>query len=151
MLGDPLATTARCLGISATLLNAVVADNPPLPEHVLNALSLDDREQLRGVQGGDLVARVCAQLRPLPAEPAVSAPMLSAAPGVLLAGDLAQHVMGGDVHLTSAANMVGKNVLNGPHPRWLTTILKRPGCECLDPRYVNRPGRFTLAMAGLCS
>jgi hypothetical protein len=135
LVGGALATTARRLGISTTLLDAMIAANTPLPDHVLNALNPDDRELLRGVQGVDLIATVCAQLQPLPDEPAVSAPMLSAAPGVLLAGELAKHSIRGDVPLTSALNSVGANILKGPHPQWLTSIFKRPGCECLDPPY----------------
>jgi hypothetical protein len=135
ILGGAPATAARRLGITTALLNDIIKANIPLPDDVLDALSHEDREQLREVHGADLVPTVCARLQPLPDEPAVSAPVLSAAPGVLLAGEVVKQAMGFDVPLSPARNVVGANVLKGPHQGWLTTIQKRPGCECLDPSY----------------
>ena len=135
LLGGPLATTARRLGISTARLNDVISANIPLPEDVVDALRPEDREQVRGVRGADLVATVCARVQPLPDEPAVSAPMLSAAPGVLLAGEVIKHSLGYKGPLSPALNVVGANVLKGPHQGWLTTLHKRSGCECLDPLY----------------
>lgn len=135
ILGGAAATATRRLGITTALLNDIINANIPLPDDVLHALSPKDREQLRGVPGADLVATVCARLQPFPDEPAVSAPMLSALPGVLLAGEVVKHSMGSNVPLSPALNVVGANVLKGPHQGWLTTLNKRPGCECLDPPY----------------
>lgn len=65
--------------------------------------------------------------------PPVSAPMLSAKPGVLLAGEQAEHSLGYEVPLASALNVVGSNVLKGSYRAWPIDVLKRPGYECLDP------------------
>ncbi len=135
LLGGQLATTARRLGISTGLLNDMISANVPLSEEVVDSLRLEDREQVRGVRGAELVATVCARLQPLPDEPAVSAPMLSAAPGVLLASEAIKRSMGYNVPLSPVGNVLSASVLKGPHRAWLSTIHKRPACECLDTLY----------------
>lgn len=75
------------------------------------------------------------RLRPLPDEPAVSAPMLSAAPGVLLAAELVKRHVGAEAPLSPRTNMVATSILTGPHERWGRRIRKRTDCTCQDPAY----------------
>src|SRR5919106_5415356 len=74
---------------------------------------------------------VCGTIRPMAAGPAVSAPMLSAAPGVLLASELARLALGqeapGSVTMTS--------ILTGPHSRWTFLRQKTADCACSDELY----------------
>jgi hypothetical protein len=133
--GGQVANTARRLGISTAYLSSLIAENGSLPDDVLSRLPAADREFLYGVRGTNLVETVCAKLQPLPDEPAVSAPMLSAAPGVVIAGEIVKRSADVDAPLQPSRNAVGCNILKGPHGRWVMGIEKRHGCECLDPIY----------------
>lgn len=126
---------AQRLGLSVADLRRYVADDRPLPDHVLARLPADDAHALHGVTGGRLLQVVCGHLRAAPGEPAVSAPMLSAAPGVLLAGEAVKRAIAADVPLQPEANAVNTSILTGPHERWLMRRSKRPDCTCRDPDY----------------
>ena len=131
----PEESLARRLGIPLHDLQPHLAGDAPLPAELLSRIRPEDRHVLEGVRGRDVARVACGHLRPLPDEPAVSAPMLSAAPGVLLAAEVVKHAMGADAPLSPATNMVATSILTGPHDRWLTARRKRSGCECQDPAY----------------
>ncbi|MGI8921472.1 MAG: hypothetical protein ACR2HD_07345 [Solirubrobacteraceae bacterium] len=131
----PEESLARRLGISLQDLQPHLSGDAPLPADLLSRIGAEDRQVLRGVRGRDVARVACGHLRPLPDEPAVSAPMLSAAPGVLLAAEVVKRAMGSDKPLSPVANMVATSILTGPHDRWLTARHKRSGCECQDPAY----------------
>ena len=131
----PQESLARRLGIPLHDLQPHLAGDAPLPAELLSRIRPEDRHVLEGVRGRDVARVACGHLRPLPDEPAVSAPMLSAAPGVLLAAEVVKHAMGADAPLSPATNMVATSILTGPHDRWLTARRKRSGCECQDPAY----------------
>lgn len=132
---DPEESLARRLGIPVAELRPFLGDEAPLPKDLLDRIAPDDRRHLRGVSGRDVARVVCGDLLAVPDEPAVSAPMLSAAPGVLLAAEVVKRRMAADAPLSPAMNMVATNILTGPHTRWALCLHKRAECECRDPVY----------------
>lgn len=133
--GGPDESLARRLGVPLVELRPHLDSDAPIPGALLSKLSEEDRATLEGVPGRDVARVACGHLRPLPHEPAVSAPMLSAAPGVLLAAEVVKQGIDADAPLSSVTNMVGTSILTGPHERWLTRRRKRAMCECQDPTY----------------
>lgn len=131
----PEENMAQRLGISLSQLEPHLDTANPLPDGVLARLRPEDREILRDVPGRDLVRVACGQLRPLSDEPAVSAPMLSAAPGVLLAAEIVKRQIAVEAPLRPDANILATSILTGPHNRWLYVMRKRADCECQDPAY----------------
>jgi hypothetical protein len=128
---------ARRIGLPLSELTPYLQSNEPLPDAILmrTTVSEQDREILRGTRGRDLVETACARLQPLPEEPAVSAPMLAAAPGILLAGEIVKVRTDHPGALSAEANSVTANILKGPHDRMVSRLQKRAGCECGDPTY----------------
>jgi hypothetical protein len=135
--GGPEESLARRLGLPVRELSPYLDSDAPLPDELLREIPPEDRAVLHGVPGRDVARVACGHLRPLPGEPAVSAPMLSAAPGVLLAGEIVKDRMAAQTPLTPAANRVATSILAGPHDRWLMGVHKRAECECRDPVYVD--------------
>ena len=133
--GGPDESLARRLRIPLGELRPHLGSSAPLPDELLARVAAEDRELLRGVAGRDVARVACGHLRPLPDEPAVSAPMLSAAPGVLLAAELVKRRMGAEAPLSPRTNMVATSILTGPHERWARCIHKRTDCTCQDPAY----------------
>jgi hypothetical protein len=62
-------------------------------------------------------------------------PLTPAAPGVLLAGEIAKRAMGASTALSPSANTLYTNILSGPHRNWLLRRSKRAGCTCTDETY----------------
>jgi hypothetical protein len=130
---SPVAGAARRIGLAEEDLAPYLATDDPLPAVVLakTSLSKAERDVLSRVPGCDFIEHVCGTIRLAPSAPAVSAPMLSAAPGVLLAADLVRlsltDLVPGSVTMTS--------ILTGPHSRWTFTRRKTPGCACTDESY----------------
>jgi hypothetical protein len=108
-----------------------------VPEALLDRMSVtnNERELLSGVAGRDLVEVACGQLRTRPDEPAVSAPMLSAAPGVLLAAEIVKGRTGCVGPLSPSANTLRASILKGPHRTMVFQHEKRAGCECNEELY----------------
>jgi hypothetical protein len=86
----------------------------------------DELEILRRPPGHMLVRVVCGQFRPAPGQPAVSAPMLSATPGALLAAEIVKAALHGPGPLSPSANMVETDIVSGPHHWWCTRRGKQP-------------------------
>jgi len=127
---------ARALGSDRALLEPYTESSHPLPDDVLSqVVDGSIRASVRGVPGRQLVEHVCATIRLAPAAPAVSAPMLAAAPGVLLAVELIKERLGARTPLRLGANTLTASIFGGPHARWIATRGKRPGCECTDDLY----------------
>jgi hypothetical protein len=135
--GGPEESLARRLGVPVDELRSHLQQDQPLPDEVLRNASAGDREVLEGVRGRDVVRVACGHLKPRPDEPAVSAPMLSAAPGVLLAGEIVKDRMDAETPLSPPTNALATSILTGPHDRWLMRRHKRGECECRDPIYVK--------------
>ncbi len=131
----PEESLARRLGIPLHILRPYLERDAPLPRNLLDGLKPDERRVLDGVRGRDVARVACGYLRPRPSEPAVSAPMLSAAPGALLAAEMVKHAMRASEPISPARNVVATSILTGPHGRWLIGRRKRAGCECQDPIY----------------
>lgn len=131
---SPVAAAARRMGLREDQLMPHIDNPEPLPPEVIakaTALTHDERRRLAGVGGRQVLEHVCGTIRPMAAGPAVSAPMLSAAPGVLLASELARLALGqeapGSVTMTS--------ILTGPHSRWTFLRQKTADCACSDELY----------------
>lgn len=135
----PEEAAARRLGTTIAELRSYLKLSEPLPDSFLTRLPITEHERdvLRGTPGKEIVGAVCGRFRPLPGGPAVSAPMLSAAPGVLLAGELVKQQLGAHTPLHPGANMVGTDILRGPNARWCRQKAKREGCYCSDNTYRN--------------
>lgn len=135
---SPLDGAARSLGVERGLLEPYVNSAEPLPPAVLSKVEDDSvRAALKMVPGSQLVEHVCATIRVAPAAPAVSAPMLSAAPGILLAAELIKERLHAPTSLRADANTLTASVLGAPHARWVSRRAKRPGCECTDDLYIE--------------
>ena len=133
---SPVASAARRLGLREDDLTPSLTSTDPLSPRVLasaTGLSGEERAALAAVPGRNLLEHVCGSLRPTPEEPALSAPMLSAAPGVLLANDVVRLGMGA----ASASSVTMTSMLTGPHPRWTFVRGKHPDCECTDALYTE--------------
>jgi hypothetical protein len=126
---------ARRLGVQLGELQPHLDSAEPLPCWLLAQLSPVDAGQLRGVPGREVARVACGHLRPLPDELAHSAPMLSAAPGILLAAEIVKRLMVAYAPLSAMTNMVATSILNGPHQRWALQRHKSSDCTCQDPAY----------------
>lgn len=134
---SPLDGVARALGVDRSMLEPHTDSGEPLPAKVLSKIENQAvRASLSSVPGSHLVEHVCATIRIAPAAPAVSAPMLAASPGVLLAAELIKERLGAPTPLRAVANTLTASTLAGPHVRWVSPRRKRPGCECTDEVYV---------------
>jgi hypothetical protein len=133
----PEASAARRIGLSLDDIRPYLLRNDPLPEELLDRASISaaEHDQLTGVRARQALGIVCATFAPVPELPALSMPPLAAAPGVLLAGEIAKATLSNRRALGHAGNIVTAGILHGPHARWLSTRLKQPECECSDPIY----------------
>lgn len=136
----PVASAARRLGWAEAELRPYVHGDGPLPADVIARTSVDGgmKELLAETPSRDLLERLCAQVAVAPVGPAVSAPTLAAAPGVLAAVQLVKERMTAEVPLSSTANTLMTSIRTGPHERWLRRREKEPGCECGDELYRRR-------------
>jgi len=136
----PEDSVAKRLGIPLEDLRPHLESSDPLPSELLARAKLqpDERELLADTPGRQLVRRVCADLRVTPTGPAVSAPMLSAAPGVLLAAEAVKHTVGSGLRLSGATNSLMASILRGPHHHWLRARAKQTDCECAESAYIAR-------------
>lgn len=133
----PEDSAARRLGIARTDLQLYLDANVPLPEDLLvrASISENERDRLRGKRARVALGIVCGEFSPVPEQPALSTPALSAAPGVLLAAELVKERLGGAPSLSREQNHLSASVLAGPHARWSDWRGKRPGCPCRDEAY----------------
>jgi ThiF family len=132
----PLESVALLLGIDLKTLEPLLARREPLPSEILHASTLteEDRERLKDVPGTELVVAVCGTVRARPEDPAISAPMLSAAPAALLAADLVRLSL--DPQRFSASD-TSSSIFTGPHRVWTRTRSKRQDCQCADSAYAK--------------
>jgi hypothetical protein len=131
---SPIAAAARRLGLTEDELVPYVEAGEPLPDALLSeatGLSDADRESLATVPGRNVLEHLCGTVRASGAGVAVSAPMLSAAPGVLLAADFVRLRLGHPFR----SSITMASVLRGPHDRWTFTRRKFSGCVCTDDVY----------------
>jgi len=133
----PEESAARRLGLTLDDISPYLVRNDVLPYDLLQRATIDDadRDRIRGLRARQALGVVCATFAPVPDLPALSMPPLSAAPGVLLAGELVKARIGGHPALNANANVVAASIARGPHDRWVTTRSKQPRCECNDPFY----------------
>ena len=135
--GGPEDSFAQRLGLPLADLRPYLDRNEPIPEPLLGwaALTVSERARLRGVRARKAMGIACDSFAPVPELPALSMPALSAAPGVLLAGELVKTMLRSELPLSRDKNMVAAGVLRGPHDRWLSSRQKRDGCECGEVIY----------------
>jgi len=122
---SPVAAAARRLGIAEEELAPHLDSSDSLPPSLLSraaTLTADDQEELSHVSGHDLLEHLYGTLRPTATGSAVSAPMLSSAPGVLLAAELVLLALGQPFQ----PSVTMTSILTGPHPRWTFTRKKSP-------------------------
>jgi hypothetical protein len=127
---------ARYLGIPLDEFLAFTTSADPLPDDVLKRVRENERENLRGIPGREITRVVCGRLRLPAGGPAVSAPTLSATPGVLLATEAVKVALRAQTPLDSDQNALVASVLRGPHERWLMRREKRVDCVCGDELYL---------------
>ena len=131
----PEASLAARLGIPQEALKPLLSSINPLPSHILEAARLTDQErtEIAHIPGRRVMQRFCDDLILTDSEPAVSAPMLSAAAGVLLAVEMARNsqldVPG------PAGRVVRTSILTGPHKHWYSQRGKTANCRCTDTVY----------------
>lgn len=99
------------------------------------AITEAERGRLTGVPARSALGIVCGEFSALPEVPALSMPPLSAAPGILVAGEIVKDRIGASGPLNDRRNVLSAGILSGSHARWLTHRAKQPGCECGDPAY----------------
>lgn len=135
----PEESAARRLGLTLGDIQPLLATNLPLPEELLARATItqEERARIRGLSARQALGVVCGRFSPLPEVPALSMPPLSAAPGVLLAGEIVKSSLGVVLAppLDGDRNVVSAGILSGPHDRWLSGRVKQPGCECGDDAY----------------
>ena len=134
----PEESAARRLGLALADILPFLEGNDPLPEQLLARAVVTDeeRDRIRGLRARQALGVVCGQFGALPDVPALSMPALSAAPGILLAGQLIKaRTAPSAPSLTSQRNVLAAGILAGPHARWISHRAKQPGCECTDPLY----------------
>jgi hypothetical protein len=131
-----LESVASAVGLAPDDLGPYVRSHDPLPAAVIERMTVapEVRELLAQTPGREFLEAACAHVRVAPAEPAVSAPMLSAAPGVLLAAEIAKAAIGA---LDLGGTEVRTSILSGPHRRWMRRRAKLSTCECTDDAYVD--------------
>lgn len=135
-VSSPEEALAARFGIALHELAPHLRSASPLPEILLTRATLNESERsdLTNVRGRDLLQKFCGSLNLQDDGPAVSAPMISAAGGVLLAAELAKHATPDRVALREGQVALA-NILIGPHARWVSTRAKHPECACDDPLY----------------
>jgi hypothetical protein len=129
-------SVAAALGLEPGDIAAHARSVDPLPPSIIERLAVEPevRRLLATIPGREFLEAACAHLTLSPAEPAVSAPMLSAAPGVLLAASIVK----GSVGRPERGGLdVRTSILSGPHQRWARGLAKRTNCECSDPVYLD--------------
>lgn len=133
----PEESAARRLGLRLEDVEPHLAAGRPLPDALLARATITEaeRDQLRGLDAREALGVVCGRFAPLPMLPALSMPALSAAPGVLLAGELIKSRLAIDATLDEQRGVLTAGLLVGPHARWLSHRGKQPGCECTDDIY----------------
>lgn len=134
LVASPEEALAARLEIPVDELTPHLHSDDPLPDALLASLTENDRAGLRDVCGRDLLQKFCGSLMLPNNGPAVSAPMISAAAGVLLAAELIKHQAPGRAALCNGQVALA-NILIGPHPRWVASRTKHPNCACCDPIY----------------
>jgi hypothetical protein len=134
-VSSPEARLAAVLGVSLETLRPYLLEPKPLPDDLLAAAALtaEERADASRTAGRDLLQQFCDKLQLPDGGPAVSAPMLSAAAGVLLAAQIARHVR--PQSPARPGQVARTSILTGPHSRWLQHREKTPGCHCADPLY----------------
>jgi hypothetical protein len=132
---NPEESLARRLGVPLNQLQPHLESTEPLPSQLLSQMAPEDANQLRRVPGREVARVACGHLRPLPGEPARSAPMLSAAPGILLAAEIVKRQMRAEAPLSTATNMLATSLLSGPYERWALQRHKCSNCTCRDDAY----------------
>jgi hypothetical protein len=132
--GGLLEAVAAHIGLLPEDLAPYARSDDPLPPDVIGRATVDDetRDLLMAVPGREFLEVVCARIQVPGAGPAVSAPMLSAAPGVLLATSIVKEALGAGAR---SGTDVRTSVLSGPHPRWIVRWEQLGSCECMDPLY----------------
>jgi hypothetical protein len=131
----PEAALAARLGIPQETLRPLLRKPDPLPADVLASarLTSQERSEISFVPGRHLLQRFCDELSLADDGPAVSAPMLSAAAGVLLAAEMAKQ--GQPDPPAIPGTVVRTNILTGPHCHWHHQRRKTPSCHCTDAVY----------------
>jgi hypothetical protein len=123
------------LGISVVAFLPHAASSRPLPSELIEQTNVSDeiKAELRAIPARRLSQRFCDELA-MSAKQAVSAPTLSAIPGIFLAAELIKEVAG-DAPELAGHNVLRGSVLRGPHKRWLLRLEKRQDCICTDETY----------------
>jgi hypothetical protein len=135
---------ARHLGLPIEEFLTHVRKDEPLPAEVIERSSIADeiKAELRMMPARRLVQRFCDALSSVEGD-AVSAPTLSALPGILLAAEIVKHGVGQHVADPDGYNVIRASVLRGPHKRWRMWREKRPGCICTVDAYRGYYNRLT--------
>ena len=136
-VSSPEASLALRLGIPPETLRPLLRSTDPLPSHVLAMARLTEHEraEIADLPGRRLLQRFCDELLLADNGPAVSAPMLSAAAGVLLAVEIAKHSHDGAPG--APGRVVRTSILTGPHDRWYSQRHKTADCQCIEAVYQN--------------
>jgi hypothetical protein len=136
-VSSPEASLAMRLGIPLETLRPLLRSTDPLPGHVLAMARLTghERAEIAHLPGRRLQQRFCDELVLADDGPAVSAPMLSAAAGVLLAVEIAKHSYDGAPG--APGRIVRTSILTGPHNRWYSQRHKTADCQCAEAVYQN--------------
>lgn len=126
---------AQFLGLPVDELVPYLRSPDPLPDALVERTSAESevRERLRKIPARRLGQEFCDDLAVADGE-AVSAPTLSAKPGVMLAGEIVKYALGVGTTLETA-NIVRGGVLRGPHRHWPMRLEKREDCICTDEIY----------------
>jgi hypothetical protein len=134
-VSSPEASLAARLGIPLETVRPLLRSTDPLPGHVLGMARLtdDERTEIAYLPGRRLLQRFCDELLLADDGPAVSAPMLSAAAGVLLAVEIAKHSQ--DDAPGAPGRVVRTSILTGPHDRWYSQRYKTTDCQCTETVY----------------
>ncbi len=134
-VAGPEAGLAARLGIPEEVLKPLLSSTFPIPSGILAAARLTDQEraQIAQLPGRRLLQRFCDDLILADNEPAVSAPMLSAAAGVLLAVEMAKNVL--PESPGAPGRVVRTSILTGPHEHWSSQRAKTASCQCTEPVY----------------
>jgi hypothetical protein len=133
---SPEQALAGRMGIPLQELEPHLNSGRPLSAALLarTALTEKERTDLADIGGRDLMQHFCGSLALGNHGPAVSAPMISAAAGALLAAELVKQSAPGRIALLDGQVALA-NILRGPHNRWAAARLKYPECPCTDPLY----------------
>ena len=126
--------TALHLGIPLDALLEHIHSRDPLPPELIETASGGNemKEELRNLPARRITQRFCNDLA-VAESTAVSAPTLSALPGLLLAAELVKDKLWSTE--LGEHNLLRGSVLRGPHSRWLLSLQKRSGCICQDSLY----------------